>query len=890
MSNNLIDREITQGIIPIGTPKAYKYDAALVEAAKATVQQGMTDIASKIADTKDEISNFANTKMVSYAIAAANSASAAKTSADQLAAYVAEKGEVTSPLVDTTLTINGAAADAKVTGDNITALNKNIQSLHAVAISGDLNNKTSSNIAGLSVEVDGCVIKLNGTVSGASSVRYYSLQNVPPVSYANSSDFYSGCTISNTLLGGHTYRLHAVIVDGTFTSSSGNTHGAGTACSGNNTLGVGGYVDGHNATPIIAGDGSEITVENDTTVGALFFVAVGTGVFNNAVIVAYLEDVTITSKLNTTDKTLSFEGLPADAKETGDNVNGLKTQIHGLNGIAISGVDNNKKSSGALYGLTVEVNGSIVKLNGTVSGNVTATRTYSIQESPIRAYLTADNFYANCTMANTLLGGHQYKLRDLILSGTCVTSSGDILKAGQSTGMVRLMNYANGHNALPSLLSSNDSAKEMFSAEVDTVAGALILSVTGTTVFNDAVIAVFVEDVTVNWNSSLRHIGVIKDINNAKTTGIWDFGSKNIENRPIDFENNAGYLIVLRTTDYIYQTIIRRNDNVKWERYYAINDSTFTEWEKSGFGYRGSIQDAFPSQESFALSDISGDGWYQVPASQLSKITDLPTEVTDTMILENYKGPTVFWQVLRDRSGNRWERSESSDWVYFPFPSDVTGVTACIIGASVAAGTTHETSTSGAHIDANKAFLTVALRANGVTVTNLSHGGMGYLRTASDGTVFKDIIDNTDFTDYMSAYVTVGSNDWNYNFPLGTPSDTGTETVCGMLKYAIEKIYTSHPKIKLFVRTPDLRATRGSFETQWGWNTHNEAPTGPYTLKDLHDAIKAICDAYCVEVIEAVPGVVNAYNILTAFPDRTHPSKAVMAQMARDMTGRIKFK
>ena len=52
MSNNLIDREITQGIIPIGTPKAYKYDAALVEAAKATVQQGMTGIAEKTEEEK----------------------------------------------------------------------------------------------------------------------------------------------------------------------------------------------------------------------------------------------------------------------------------------------------------------------------------------------------------------------------------------------------------------------------------------------------------------------------------------------------------------------------------------------------------------------------------------------------------------------------------------------------------------------------------------------------------------------------------------------------------------------------------------------------------------------------------------------------------------------
>lgn len=121
MSNNLIDREITQGVIPIGAPKAYKYDAALVEAAKATVQQGMADIAEKAEEEKGNITEFANSQMKGYADSAAESASAAQTSADQLAAYVAEKASVTAPLVDPTLTISDAAADAKKVGDMFTS-------------------------------------------------------------------------------------------------------------------------------------------------------------------------------------------------------------------------------------------------------------------------------------------------------------------------------------------------------------------------------------------------------------------------------------------------------------------------------------------------------------------------------------------------------------------------------------------------------------------------------------------------------------------------------------------------------------------------------------------------------------------------------------------------
>ena len=158
MSNNLIDREITQGIIPIGTPKAYKYDAALVEAAKATVQQGMTGIAEKTEEEKSEVSTLgqsyvdsasqkvseANTILSAirneygYPFTAATAADMADTS--KIYVYVGNEtgytngnwyyhngtawtdGGVYNAVAfetDKTLTVTGAAADAKVTGDKI---------------------------------------------------------------------------------------------------------------------------------------------------------------------------------------------------------------------------------------------------------------------------------------------------------------------------------------------------------------------------------------------------------------------------------------------------------------------------------------------------------------------------------------------------------------------------------------------------------------------------------------------------------------------------------------------------------------------------------------------------------------------------------------------------
>ena len=42
--SEIIEREITQGFVPIGTPKAYQYDAALAEVAKQTAKQGIADM------------------------------------------------------------------------------------------------------------------------------------------------------------------------------------------------------------------------------------------------------------------------------------------------------------------------------------------------------------------------------------------------------------------------------------------------------------------------------------------------------------------------------------------------------------------------------------------------------------------------------------------------------------------------------------------------------------------------------------------------------------------------------------------------------------------------------------------------------------------------------
>lgn len=164
IKSDILAKELNQGIVPLGVPKAYQYDAALVEAARAAVNQGLDDVAEAGATAKAaiETQKTASVNAVSaqeqaskadvnalgdkilaqmkhgygYPFTAATAAAMADTT--KIYVYVgSESGytngnwyywngtawtsggvyNATALETDKTLTVSGAAADAKVVGD-----------------------------------------------------------------------------------------------------------------------------------------------------------------------------------------------------------------------------------------------------------------------------------------------------------------------------------------------------------------------------------------------------------------------------------------------------------------------------------------------------------------------------------------------------------------------------------------------------------------------------------------------------------------------------------------------------------------------------------------------------------------------------------------------------
>ena len=162
IKSDILAKELNQGIVPLGVPKAYQYDAAIVETARAAVNQGLDDVVEAGAKAVTSVKAHGSTSITNintlgdkilsqmkhgYGYPFTAATAAAMTDTTKIYVYTGSEAGYTNGNwyyhngtawvsggvynsiafeTDPTLTVSKQAADAKSTGDYLRLLYKSM--------------------------------------------------------------------------------------------------------------------------------------------------------------------------------------------------------------------------------------------------------------------------------------------------------------------------------------------------------------------------------------------------------------------------------------------------------------------------------------------------------------------------------------------------------------------------------------------------------------------------------------------------------------------------------------------------------------------------------------------------------------------------------------------
>lgn len=137
---------------------------------------------------------------------------------------------------------------------------------------------------------------------------------------------------------------------------------------------------------------------------------------------------------------------------------------------------------------------------------------------------------------------------------------------------------------------------------------------------------------------------------------------------------------------------------------------------------------------------------------------------------------------------------------------------------------------------------------------------------------------------YSVAYQDAGNPLSAYNVDFYDGSGIGfTETVYGNMKMFIEEVQRRNPKMKIIIISPLNSATYPTSAVGGESSTPPSTINNKYaigfkyyngkTLEDMVTLERTVCEHYCIQFIDLLhTSIVNILNIMSALPDKVHPS------------------
>ncbi len=134
----------------------------------------------------------------------------------------------------------------------------------------------------------------------------------------------------------------------------------------------------------------------------------------------------------------------------------------------------------------------------------------------------------------------------------------------------------------------------------------------------------------------------------------------------------------------------------------------------------------------------------------------------------------------------------------------------------------------------------------------------------------------------------MGTNDFTFNVPLGTRTDTEQDgTFYGYMKYIVQTIHQQNPGALIVLQTPPYRLRVGSSYEMAGWDSPNRAR---HTMEDYQEALVEIAGMkdYVYAYVSQDADIINERNADTILYDGLHPCDEGYARIGNDFARYLK--